>query len=219
MAAKFHIVAGERLSSADCEKLAQLHCESLPESVPAYLGKSYAARFYEAVATSELEIVVVGRDPAGAIVGAAVVTKCPGNMGARLLSLTYARMISSIVSILFFGPGRRRKGLASAMLSPSLPDSESSMLLLYLFVKAENRESGIGQAILDELCRLTADAGCENLCVLTEDHSENAAIAFYSRRGFVHRNRVRRKNGDFVVLERKLVNGSREPEILSGLEG
>jgi hypothetical protein len=76
------------LNSADLDRLATLHRESLPDSAVSGFGQAYARAFYRYVEISQKELLILHRAADGRLDGAGIVSLEPRSMEQRLALAT-----------------------------------------------------------------------------------------------------------------------------------
>lgn len=202
MATAFQVNPRHELSAMECRELASIHCDALPFSVPALLGGRYAASFYQAANRSATEYVITASVDDRTIIGGALASTRPDEIGGRMLRKTLPGMVLGALRTLIGGTQAKRSALCRAMLSPPAPPGRPELFLIYLFVGEAHRGRGVGQAILEVLDRLAAELGFSMMRVLTEDDPGNLALDFYARYGFIRGQGMRHGGRDFVILER-----------------
>ena len=93
-------------------------------------------------------------------------------------------LISPGVAALLAEEDGRAVGLLSYSVRPNLYHAADSVLIEELVVRAGTRGRGVGGALMADLLRSAAEAGCAEVSVSTMPDNARA-IAFYRKHGFV----------------------------------
>jgi len=173
-----------RVDERDVAALAGLHVACLDDSLVGAFGVRYVRSFYRYVARSPGELLVIRRDEAGGVVGAAVVSLSPSTLGRRLLVRT-PLLLGALVHLvgltaMLRASARRPQGKPSAEVEH--PGSVPEIILMFTAPAA--RGQGHGGAMIREIDRRLRAMDVRVYQVKTISDPSNAALAFYRRTGF-----------------------------------
>ena len=174
------------LNSADLDRLATLHRESLPDSAVSGFGQAYARAFYQYVESSEKELLILHRASDDRLDGAAVVSLEPQSMERRL-ALATPLLLHALLHPLWFLVKVR------GLLSGHADDDDARAItakvrgipeLLIIYADSARRDSGVGSFLIQNIEAALAAKGITHYCVRTVDDPANRALGFYSKHGF-----------------------------------
>ncbi len=177
----------ERLQSSDFEsrrQAATLHLASLPESLLSFLGLVRLERYYDYVTVAETETVFLYRSKEQ-VLGVAVLSRAPETLMVRALKHDLAKVLwrALIVSTRSATAARR---FARARSGSALPAAVQGVPeVVQLFISASSRGQGIGELLLKEVESCLRGESRFSYYVKTPATSENRALRFYKRLGFV----------------------------------
>ena len=186
------------LTPADAARLADLHVRALPRSLISLLGRRYARAFYAFCASAPHETLYAARDAGGAIAEACLMSRAPGEFGARVREATPLPFAAATHPAAWPDLLRALFGGATPIAGPEI---------VLLFADAAARGRGLGTALVDAALRDARAGGAASMSVVTEDDPANEAIAFYAKNGFADAGAVRLNGKDFRRLVRALDGG------------
>ncbi len=196
----------ERLRPDDLDsrrQIVKLHLESLPESLPSLLGPKVVDRYYGFLAASETDVVFMCR--AGErILGAAVLSKAPDALMGKVVkhnlvvvawrALVAAARSAKVANRIIRGYWHS-KPPAAVQFTPEV---------VQIFVEENAQRQGIGRRLLEEVESYLRCASCSSYFVKTLPTSENRALDFYRRLGFVEVAEQRVQGVQFRFLKKEL---------------
>jgi ribosomal protein S18 acetylase RimI-like enzyme len=182
-------------TEADVEPAVALHRRAIPYSLNSRLGAAHLARAYRVLGADATSMVVVAAR-AATVVGVVVASLDPGALERRILLGIGPRGWLGIAAGL-----ARRPALLAEILRPGRPVAHAGRAvvprLIAIAVDAAGRERGVGRALVgavDDFCRRRGVAAYH-----LDTRADNAAaLAFYSRCGFVE---VERRGRDVVLVK------------------
>jgi GNAT superfamily N-acetyltransferase len=189
----------------DIARLAQLHVSCMNDSLVGVLGQSYVQSFYRYLTQSDKEFVVVERDQANHIHGAAVLSLEPATLNRRLsrqtpLLLSVVRRVHRVLAMLLSSARRSRTSSARgpAHVRSSCPE------LILIFIAPEKRSTGLGSALVRQVERRLHELGVPAYEVRTIAARSNPALSFYRGRAFTPAGISFRLGTPFQVFTRSL---------------
>lgn len=173
------------LNSADLDRLATLHRESLPDSAVSGFGQAYARAFYQYVETSEKELLILHRATDGRLDGAAVASLEPESMERRL-ALATPLLLHALLHPLWFLV--KVRSVLSGHANDDAREVTSKVRgvpeLLIIYADSSQRDSGVGSFLIHNIETALVAKGITHYCVRTVDDPANCALGFYSKHGF-----------------------------------
>jgi ribosomal protein S18 acetylase RimI-like enzyme len=174
------------VSSSDCEQLAALHLEALPDSLVSELGLGYAKSFYRYLSRSRDERVFVVRSESGRVISGCVLSLRPRTLRRRLFLHTPLVLHAGLWLLRRcfekkpVGADVRRQ---VATTPDPVPDHMPELILI--FTEASSRCRGAGATLLSQCEAFLREAKIPEYVVRTVDDLTNRALRFYSKNGFV----------------------------------
>jgi hypothetical protein len=178
--------------SATADRVATLHCQSLPIGFISSLGPHFVSLMYSAIAAAPNACVIVCRGSTGEVVGFAAGTTSTGEMFKWILPRYGMRFMWTLVTH-FFSPSVIRKiGETVRYMGESSADSGSSNLpasvlvqaeLLSIAVSSESRKLGVGLGLVGAFEAFLRGRLCHGYKVVTHK-ADPASNAFYMAAGF-----------------------------------
>lgn len=183
-------------------QIARLHRRALPGSLLSALGQRAVEAYYGFVNGSAQEVLFVEQD-AGKVLGACVLSYAPASLNRRFfvsrpLAMGWTLLAGMLASAAV------RAAVAAMFREAGQPESVANWPeVVQLFTAEDARGRGIGKRLLARAEERLADGGVHGYFVRTEAASDNAAIGFYERQGFV-RAASQEAGGGFLFLKRSL---------------
>lgn len=196
----------------DIADLARLHVACLDDSLVGVLGLGYVRSFYQYVAHSDKEFVVVERDQADRIVAAAVVSLEPATLNRRLLQqtplfLNMVRRGHRMLGLILWSAQRSRR---ASVPGPAYEASSRPELIL-IFTSHEERGTGRGSALLRQVESHLRARDVREYEVRTVSDPANPALSFYRERAFTPAGISYRLGTCFQVFTRSLHDAPPSP--------
>lgn len=188
-------------TAADAERLASLHGACLPESLLSALGAPLVVRYYEFLAGSPTEDVVVAALD-GTVQAGCVISRAPASLLSRFVRaapIAFSRALARELrasSVLRRRMWQRLRDPGAA--GPALPE------VVQIFTAARARGRGLGAQLLRATEGLLRGFGEQAYTVRTRRDDNAAGIRFYDREGFAVIGEARSFGDHYLVLHKGL---------------
>ena len=206
-----HWPGNGEVGESEVRELAALHVRCLPTSLPALLGESYTRHLYRYIARSPHEGLALC-SPDGAIVGAAIVTFAIASLPSRLLWHTplllfvpNPRLLGRLVKALLLWLTHRLS--LNGRMDTEIKHGRTADLgpeLVWFFVTAAQRGTGVGSALLVELEANLVVKGQTRYCAFTIEDESESAVQFYLRHGFARVGYLMKRGTSYLVLQKQI---------------
>ena len=187
-------------TEADFARLAELHVESIEDSLPALLGERFARGLYRFFSASDQEFIFIERIEER-VEGACVVSLAPATLNRRIAVSTFATLLPAAMWSLLTRSDFR------ALLWKTLRDpvgEEKAPEITYVFVSPVLRGRRLGQRLIEQVDTALQERGLSGYYVKTLTDPGNRAVQFYEQNGF-RRIGFRQEGGrNFVEFHRQL---------------
>jgi ribosomal protein S18 acetylase RimI-like enzyme len=192
---------------SDLHGVIAAHFAAFPGYFMTLLGPRFLYIFYRYFLDNPLGILLLARDESGRVLGFLAGTRQPAGFFRALRNRHAVSLLLAVLPAAFRHPVRVTERLLSAVryrgdAPPGLP---GYWLLSSLGVNQEFAGSGVGTALVTRFVADAEQTQAAGIYLVTDSDDNEAAKAFYDRRGFVtHTTRVRRDGRRMDVMVRGL---------------
>lgn len=192
------------LDVGDFRRLGALHVECIDDSLPALLGRGFAARLYAFLDGSESEHVLCERI-GDRVESAVVVSESPGDLQQRITRATLPHLLAAAGGALFtrWAFGRFLLGRLGASLRREAEPAKAPEIT-YVFTNPSLQGRQLGKRLIERVDEMLRARGVEVYYVKTLDDPANRAIAFYEREGFERIGTRKEAGRSFVEFHKRL---------------
>lgn len=180
-------------------KLAQLHSETLPNSLPAQLGLRYLERFYQSVENGRDEIILsnIHQDE---LLGGLLLSFAPETLTRRIILKTLTTFVPAFMRQFLTNANFRRQFIVVLLHGSHEPAPE----VVYLFVKPNHQGEGIGRGLIQAATAVAKARNCQSIFVKSLADNSDGAQQFYRSLGFQEIAPRHSGSGDFISFFRHI---------------